>query len=77
MERKRIIELAVETLEKQKAELAAQIEDLRAELKGAGYRAARKVKPVAVTAPMLAPVEKGTNSTSLHGYHSQDEHSIR
>jgi len=50
MDQNRILELAIEELEKQKAELAAQIEDLRAELKGAGSRAARKVMPVAATA---------------------------
>jgi uncharacterized protein (UPF0335 family) len=46
MDRKRLLELAVETLEKQKAEIDVEIEAVRAELKGVGSRVARKVKPL-------------------------------
>jgi len=51
MERKKLLELVVETLEKQKAAIEADIDSIRAELKGAVSRAARTVKPVAATAP--------------------------
>jgi hypothetical protein len=49
MDRNRILELAVETLEKRKAGINAEIETLRAELKKAGSRTARKVKPAAAS----------------------------
>jgi len=51
MERTRLIELAVEMLVKQKVAIEADIESIRAELKGTESRAARKVKPVAATTP--------------------------
>ena len=47
MDRNRILELAVETLEKQKAGIDAEIETVRAELKEIGSGTARKVKPAA------------------------------
>ena len=47
MDRNRILELAVEALEKQKAGIDAEIEAIRADLKGAGSRTAKKVKPAA------------------------------
>ena len=40
------MELAVETLEKQKSGIDADMESIRAEMKGVGSRLARKVKPV-------------------------------
>jgi hypothetical protein len=45
MDQNRILELAVEALEKQKAGIDAEIETIRAELKEAGSGTARKVKP--------------------------------
>jgi len=47
MERKRLLELAVETLEKQRAEVTAEIESIRAELNGAGPGVGRTVRPIA------------------------------
>jgi uncharacterized protein (UPF0335 family) len=49
MDRNRILELAVETLEKRKAGINAEIETLRAELKGTGFGTARKVNPAAAS----------------------------
>ena len=49
MEHKRLLELALQTLERQKAEVAAEIESIQAELNGAGFSPAMKVKPVAPT----------------------------
>jgi hypothetical protein len=49
MDRNRILELAVETLEKQKAGIDAEIETIRAELRGRGSGTARKVKPAAAS----------------------------
>jgi uncharacterized protein (UPF0335 family) len=46
MDRKRLLELAVETLEKQKAGIDAEMESIRAEMKGVGSGVAGKVKPV-------------------------------
>ena len=49
MDRNRILELAVETLEKRKAGINAEIETIRAELKEIGSGTTRKVKPAAAS----------------------------
>jgi hypothetical protein len=48
MDQKRILQLAFEALEIQKAEIDAEIETLRAELEGTGSGAPRKAKPVVI-----------------------------
>ena len=49
MDLNRILELAVETLEKRKAGINAEIETIRAELQGRGFRTARKMIPAAAS----------------------------
>ena len=47
MEHKKILEFALETLEKQKAGIDAEIEAIRAELNSAGPKPSGKVRPIA------------------------------
>ena len=44
MEKNRLLELAIEGLERQRAALAAEIEALRSEMKGSPARSAKKAK---------------------------------
>lgn len=49
MDRNRILELAIETLERQKKEVQAEIDKIRSELKGSGTQSAQKKKVPAKT----------------------------
>jgi hypothetical protein len=46
MEHNRILELAINDLERQKAAISAEIETIRSQLKGSASRAAKKAKAV-------------------------------
>ena len=71
MDRNRILELAVETLEKQKAGIDAEIETVRAELKKIGSGTARKVKPAAASTRrrrLQTQAERKTHSKRMKQY---------
>ena len=71
MDRNRILELAIETLEKQKAVIDADIESIRAELKEAGSGTARKEKPFAASTRRRRsrkPAEHKSQSQRMKNY---------
>jgi uncharacterized protein (UPF0335 family) len=71
MDRNRIFELAVETLEKQKAGIDAEIETIRAELKASGSRTARKAGSAVVSIGRRRsrkPAERKSQSQRMKRY---------
>ena len=73
MNKNRILELALETLEKQKAEIDAEIEKLRAELKGQSTGVSRKRK--SQTKPKkkrsMTAAQRKAHSESMKKYWAQ------
>ena len=71
MDRNRILELAVETLEKQKAEINAEIETVRAELKesrsGTAKKAGFAIVPIR-RRYSRTPAERRAHSESMKAY---------
>jgi len=72
MDHKRILELALETLEKQKTQVEAEVEALRAEMRGSGgVTAKRKAGPAASPSGKRrakTPAERRAQSKRMKAY---------
>jgi hypothetical protein len=80
MEHKRILELALEALEKQKTQVEAEVEALRAEMRGSG-RATLKRKTGPIASPpgkrrAKTPAERKAQSKRMKAYWAAKKASI-
>jgi uncharacterized protein (UPF0335 family) len=65
MERKRILELAVEALQQQKAQVEADIQTIQAELKGTGFGVSESKEP---QARRRSPAERKAQAERMREY---------